>query len=393
MSYQLSISDIGLRLIKAYEGYSPNGQVMRSGQRLVGYGRVTGDSNLKLSETEAETLLLTDLSKIENLINTNIHASMTQSQFDALCSLAYSIGTEAFLNSDVLHAMNRGEIIKAANGFDGWRLGNVDGQVYVVDALVRRRTAEKALFLRSGRTVPAPHEALQASQDTDLTREKIALNNVSDGSNNPTESNIVPLRDPNNNMSIEPSEPTATLQDDTRNAEIIELNQKSETPSPIAEAAAEVSDRLDALMGDKEEDPVSETEDWPDSLVSDQDDFEPAEFVDNEPDAPDFVNHGRVHEDIVIDNGTLMDSEGRYASADKFIEQVPQPYRKQNFWAFVTMIIFGLTMAGAGLWARMTGNLYFGDLSRLAWSVTFALGFLLFVMGAYYLFKQLLEKS
>ena len=67
MSYQLSISDIGLRLIKAYEGYSPNGQIMRGGQRLVGYGRVTGDTNLKLSETEAETLLLADISKIENL--------------------------------------------------------------------------------------------------------------------------------------------------------------------------------------------------------------------------------------------------------------------------------------------------------------------------------------
>ena len=391
MSYQLNISDIGLRLIKVYEGYAENGQTIRGGRRLVGYGRVTGDRNLQLSKAEADALLMSDLAEIENIVNSNIHAAMSQSQFDALCSLAYSIGADAFLNSDVLHAMNRGEIIKAANGFDGWRLGNIDGHIYVVDALVRRRTAEKALFLRSARTIPAPHEALKAIRDTNQTQENVARTHQNHGATAETTSNIVPLYETSDPIVDTPID---DLGDTAHEAEIFELNNQVDTQSPIAEAAAEVSERLDALMDPADTMKETSMREWPESLVDTEEEvFDPAEFASIDRDDVDFEHNGHVQEDIIIGDTVTIEDDGRYASADKFIEQTPNTHSKQNFWAFVTMIILGLTMAGAGLWARMTGNLYFGDLSRLTWSATFALGFLLLVMGVYYLTKQIFGKS
>lgn len=167
MSAALKISDVGLRLIKAYEGFRPVDVELVSGQRVAGYGhRVMNGENIHLSEKQAEKLLLRDLAPFEAMINDSIFAPLTQSQFDALCSLAYNIGPKKFLESDVVRALNNGRVLDAANGFDVWRKGQINGETYVVDALVRRRTAEKVLFLRpSLRAVRAPRVDLHAMAD------------------------------------------------------------------------------------------------------------------------------------------------------------------------------------------------------------------------------------
>ena len=388
MSYQFNISDMGLRLIKAYEGYVPDGRLMRDGRKIVGYGRVTSDLNMIVSESDAISMLKDDLASIEDLVNTNIHASMTQSQFDALCSLAYSIGPKAFLGSTVLHAMNRGEVISAANGFDGWRLGNIDGHIYVVDALVRRRTAEKALFLRPTlRTVPAPHEALPAFQDESKTSESIAKLSNAVRTNVDADSNVVSLY--GKESSVPDSEVFNTHEEQT---DILTLTADAETTytSPIAEAAAEVSDRLDALMdkeADKNDDP------WPESLVEEE--VPAVDFADDElvhEDRQEFASHNEYVETDNLETTEFHDVDGRYASADKYI-QPGVTTAKQNLWTFVTMIVLGLSAALGGFWANMKSSMFFGDLSPLIWSAGVAIGVLLFLMGLYYLAKQLFGKS
>ncbi len=403
MSYQFNISDMGLRLIKAYEGFVPDGRLMRDGRRIVGYGRVTSDKDMVVSKIDAETMLKDDLAVIEDLINTNVHASMTQSQFDALCSLAYSIGPKAFLGSSTLHAMNKGEVITAANGFDGWRLGNIDGQIYVVDALVRRRTAEKALFLRPTlRTVPAPHEALPAYEDTSDSEENVARFTSAAQMETETQSNVIPLHRRDDTIT------TSTIIDEDmdNDADILTLeNEETETfSSPIAEAAAEVSDRLDALM-DRE--PTDDTDSWPESLVEDptepvtfdtHDTMEhPAEsYVEDVPMETahnEYLDSEAEHLEIAdLDNADVYEGDERYASAGKYIQSGTTTER-QNLWTFVTMIILGLTATLGGLWANMKSNMFFGDMSPLIWSASVALGVLLFLMGLYYLLKQLFGKA
>ncbi len=390
MSYQFTLSDIGLRLIKAYEGYHPEGRPMRDGRRLVGYGEISDDPNIRFSQVEAEEVLKSKLSAVEHVVNTHVHAAMSQSQFDALCSLAHSIGTDTFLGSDVLHALNQGKVIAAANGFDAWRLGNIDGQVYVVDALVRRRTAEKALFLRPNvRTAPAPKELLRTGKDTDNVAEKIVTNYNEPAAAETakpalpaiTESNIVTLYDTVENGGLKDK----AVQDGD-DADILQMSDKvqivpEDAPSPIAEAAAEVSERLDALM---EDDADTDLSDWPDSLVTTPDE--------TETDTLEF--NGSQNADIVIDysDGTIDDIQSG-DSADRYITPAVTT-DKQNIWAFVTMMIFGLTAAGGGLWASLkNSDPLFGDLTPLIYSSAVAVGVLLFLMGLYYLIKHLIGRS
>ena len=170
MSTALSISDVGLRLIKAYEGFRPVDVELMSGQRVAGYGhRVMNGESLHLSEKKAEDLLKRDLAPYEAMINDSVFAPLSQGQFDALCSLAFNIGPKKFLESDVVRALNNGRVLDAANGFDVWRKGEINGQSYVVDALVRRRTAEKVLFLRPSLATPrAPRVDLETAADLGL---------------------------------------------------------------------------------------------------------------------------------------------------------------------------------------------------------------------------------
>jgi len=173
MAHVFIISDIGLALIKSYEGFRPLETILVSGQHVIGYGHecVEGEA-AELTDKQASELLEADLEPFIELINNNVHAPLSQSQFDALVSLSFNIGAYAFLNSTVLHYLNNGQTLAAAAGFDEWRKSTISGKVYVVDALVRRRTAEKALFLSLGSAViTASRNEIMPERDTKILAE------------------------------------------------------------------------------------------------------------------------------------------------------------------------------------------------------------------------------
>jgi len=405
MSYQFSLSEIGLRLIKAYEGYQPDGRYTRKGERIIGYGHKADNDVQTLTQDEAETVLKEDLDHIESLVNNHVHAAMSQSQFDALCSLAHSIGPVAFLKSDVLHALNRGEIITAANEFDTWRLGDVDGKVYMIDALVRRRTAEKALFLRpSVRTVPAPRQDLPARRDDSIPAEKNPPEETSASITDKIEresessaadaSNIVTLYDVAADEEPSSAASKGVIPEDIEMDVADDVVEASTPTSPIAEAAAEVSERLDALMANGEN-PARATDDWPDSLIETKVDITEPDLEEPAPtaviDLLDADDAMRESIDTPMGDETV-DIDG-YDSASRYIQQAKET-ESQGVWAFVTMIILGLTAAGAGLWANLKGSqAMIGEMGPLITSAAVAIGVLLFLMGLYYLMKHLFGKA
>jgi lysozyme len=157
MSEQRRLSPAGLALIKRFEGFRARPARLPDGRFLYGYGHAAAEApGAPIDETAAERLLLEDVAAAEGLVNERIFAPLTQAQFDALVSLAFSIGAGAFLSSAVAERVNRGAPIAAADAFDAWRNSTVLGAPRTLDALVRRRAAEKAHFLSDPPATPAP---------------------------------------------------------------------------------------------------------------------------------------------------------------------------------------------------------------------------------------------
>ena len=322
MSQNLTISDKGLKLIKAFEGFRPVDRELITGQRIVGYGhRLYSEDAVMMNKNEAETVLRTDLEPFEDMINSEVHAPISQSQFDALCSFSYNIGPKAFLQSDTLRALNNGRPLDAANGLDVWRKSEIAGKTYVVDALMRRRTAEKALFLRTEHNLPAGREDLPPVKDTTIaglsTEDALPIFTEEDANgivatapyaalvaparrrdDGPAgalqlseldaidDSEIPELNDPLEETVSEDlmSETAFDLdEDDIELSDQDDASVADETrPSPIAAAASDIVARLDALIEDADTRFDDRDADWPESLITAEETLGETEDVDRD---------------------------------------------------------------------------------------------------------------
>jgi len=170
MTGRLRTSRAGLELIKSFEGFRDSAVRLPDGRWTIGYGHVrTAREGLTITKKDADDLLVHDLKPVEDAIHSMVFAPINQNQFDALVSLASNISPGRFKDSQTLHNLNAGDFLNAASGFDVWRKARIHGRVMVVDALVRRRAAEKAMFLEhpDGRpTAPTPLVTPEA--DTDI---------------------------------------------------------------------------------------------------------------------------------------------------------------------------------------------------------------------------------
>ena len=144
----MKTGDTGLNLIKGYEGLRMSAHYAPSEQWTVGYGHTsTARHGMSVTETEAERLLREDVAPIEALLADTVRAPLNQNEHDALVSLIFNIGEENWRRSTVLRKLNEGDKLAAAHGFELWTKARVNGEVVSLDGLVRRRAAEKSLFL------------------------------------------------------------------------------------------------------------------------------------------------------------------------------------------------------------------------------------------------------
>jgi lysozyme len=161
-----AISASGLALIQELEGFHAEPKQLPTGGWVVGHSHVRlaepGDA---VNENDARNLLALDLGPFESLVNALVTQPLTQSQFDALVSFAFSVGSEAFGKSQVLRRINAGDYVSAACAMDAWRKSDVGGELVIVDTLVRRRTAEKALFLRELPQIATPSAFVRPQLD------------------------------------------------------------------------------------------------------------------------------------------------------------------------------------------------------------------------------------
>lgn len=147
---KLQVSRKGFDLIQSFEGFRAKAAKLKDGGFTVGFGhKTTARDGMVVNREQAEELLRWDIAPIEDAIRQNVFAPMNQNQFDALASFVFNIGIEEFKASEVLKHLNQGEFISAAIELGAWRRAHINGQQIVVDALVRRRTQEAALFLET----------------------------------------------------------------------------------------------------------------------------------------------------------------------------------------------------------------------------------------------------
>ena len=135
-------------LIKSFEGFRAIAYICPAGVPTIGYGttRINGSrvkEGMKITSDEAEVFLEQDLKVFEDAINHNVLVEINQNQFDALVSFVYNVGIANFKKSTLLKKLNKGDYEEASNQLLRWtRAGGK-----VLNGLVRRREAEKELFL------------------------------------------------------------------------------------------------------------------------------------------------------------------------------------------------------------------------------------------------------
>ena len=160
----MKTSQTGLNLIEQFEGLIlgayddatdrivPAGGSSR-GTLTIGYGHTTSAGSPKvyvgqrITKAQANQILAADLAKVEAWVNRLVKVPINQNQFDALVSFTFNCGNGALARSSLLRNLNQKKYQAAADSFLQWTRGN--GQV--LSGLVRRRKAERALFLK-----PAP---------------------------------------------------------------------------------------------------------------------------------------------------------------------------------------------------------------------------------------------
>ncbi len=143
-------SDIGVDLISGFEGTRFKAYDDGVGVWTIGTGTTVYPNGEKVKKgdtctpEQAKTYFKHDLAKFEKTVNESVTVPLNQNQFDALVSLTYNIGSGAFKGSTLLKLLNKGDSQGAADQFLAWK--KAGGKV--LPGLVRRREAERALFLK-----------------------------------------------------------------------------------------------------------------------------------------------------------------------------------------------------------------------------------------------------
>ncbi|NEX92963.1 lysozyme, partial [Caulobacter sp. 17J65-9] len=167
MRSRLKISRAGIELIESFEGLRRKAARLPDGRWTIGYGHtLSAREGAEVTAEDAEALLLFDLLPVVEAVNGLVFVELTQNQFDALSAFAFNVGVDAFRSSDVLKRVNEGRLTEAACAFDLWRKADIAGEEMVLDALIRRRAAEKALFLTpADGVVPTPTPLVRPAYD------------------------------------------------------------------------------------------------------------------------------------------------------------------------------------------------------------------------------------
>jgi lysozyme len=143
----MKTSQIGVDLIKHFEGFISKPYLCPAGVASIGYGstKYVDGKKVKLNdkainENESTLLLKNTLTVYENIVNKKVKVQLKQSQFDALVSHTYNTG-----GSDTLFNLINNEA--NAESIKKWfETKYISANGKVLKGLVERRKAESKLY-------------------------------------------------------------------------------------------------------------------------------------------------------------------------------------------------------------------------------------------------------
>ena len=140
-----------VELVKGFEGCSLvayHGAADPDGLWTIGYGTTFYPDGSRVSEGDAITIEEADhyleqhIEQFASIVDHQVQVDLNANQRDALTSLVYNIGSNAFQRSTLLALLNQGDYDGASKEIVRWdRAHNVENQ-----GLLNRRLKEQELF-------------------------------------------------------------------------------------------------------------------------------------------------------------------------------------------------------------------------------------------------------
>ena len=140
------MSIVTKHIIKNFEGCELTAYRDVAGVLTIGYGHTGPDvfEGMTISKAAAEDLLALDMAWAIEAVDSSVTVPITETQRAALVSLTYNIGAGAWRKSTALKRLNNRNYAGAGEAILWWN--KAGGKV--VQGLVNRREAERALFMR-----------------------------------------------------------------------------------------------------------------------------------------------------------------------------------------------------------------------------------------------------
>jgi len=137
------ISTAGVDLLTHFEGLRLEAYQDSVGVWTIGYGHTKGVTpSMKITESQANNLLKTELIEYQNYINSMVKVGLSQCEYDALVCWVYNLGPTNLRESTLLKVLNQGDKFLVPEQIRRWN--RAGGKV--LKGLVRRREAEALMF-------------------------------------------------------------------------------------------------------------------------------------------------------------------------------------------------------------------------------------------------------
>jgi lysozyme len=140
----MKLSARGANFIKGWEKCRLLAYLDGGGVWTIGWGHTGPDvkEGMRCSMGDAHAWFADDVAEAESAVNRLVQVPITQNQFDALVSLCFNIGVNAFAKSTLLKKLNGWDYQGAMREFPRWKYDNG----VEVAGLLNRRLQEQGLF-------------------------------------------------------------------------------------------------------------------------------------------------------------------------------------------------------------------------------------------------------